>query len=60
MISAWKAVRTIARRELTSYFASQVAYVFLVIFLLLTGFLTFTAGGCVERDEARLAPVFGW
>ena len=31
MITAWKTVRTIARRELTSYFTSPVAYVFLVI-----------------------------
>ena len=41
-------VKTIAKRELTSYFTSPVAYVFLVIFLLMTGFFTFTAGaqGC--------------
>jgi len=60
MISAWKAVRTIARRELTSYFASPVAYVFLVIFLLLTGFFTFTAGGFFERGEASLVSFFAW
>ncbi|MEJ2174639.1 MAG: ABC transporter permease, partial [bacterium] len=41
-MSAWHLVATIARRELASYFASPVAYVFLVIFLLLTGFFTFT------------------
>ncbi|MDH4175673.1 MAG: ABC transporter permease, partial [Betaproteobacteria bacterium] len=39
-MNAWHAIRTIAKRELGSYFASPVAYVFLVIFLLLTGFLT--------------------
>ncbi|HKI65369.1 MAG TPA: ABC transporter permease [Burkholderiales bacterium] len=60
MISAWKTVRTIARRELTSYFTSPVAYVFLVIFLLLTGFFTFTAGGFFERGEASLASFFAW
>jgi ABC-2 type transport system permease protein len=60
MISSWKTVRTIARRELTSYFASPVAYVFLVIFLLLTGFFTFTAGGFFERGEASLASFFAW
>ncbi|HUJ86730.1 MAG TPA: ABC transporter permease [Burkholderiales bacterium] len=60
MISAWKSVRTIARRELTSYFTSPVAYVFLVIFLLLAGFFTFTAGGFFERGEASLASFFGW
>jgi ABC-2 type transport system permease protein len=37
-----------------------VAYVFLVIFLLLTGFFTFTAGSFFERGEASLAAFFGW
>jgi ABC-2 type transport system permease protein len=60
MTSAWHAIRTIAKRELSSYFASPVAYVFLVIFLLLTGFLTFTAGAFFERGEASLASFFAW
>jgi ABC-2 type transport system permease protein len=55
-----KAVWIIAKRELTSYFTSPVAYVFLVIFLLLTGFFTFTAGNFFERGEASLAAFFGW
>ena len=37
-----------------------MAYVFLVIFLLLTGFFTFTAGSFFERGEASLAAFFGW
>jgi ABC-2 type transport system permease protein len=48
------------KRELASYFSSPVAYVFLVIFLLLTGFFTFTAGSFFERGEASLASFFGW
>lgn len=60
MNSGWHAIRTIAKRELASYFASPVAYVFLVIFLLLTGFLTFTAGAFFERGEASLASFFAW
>jgi ABC-2 type transport system permease protein len=55
-----RAVRTIIKRELASYFNSPVAYVFLVIFLLLTGFFTFTAGSFFERGEASLAAFFGW
>lgn len=55
-----KAVWIIAKRELASYFTSPVAYVFLVIFLLLTGFFTFTAGNFFERGEASLAAFFGW
>ena len=54
------AVRTIVRRELAAYFTSPVAYVFLVIFLLLTGFFTFTAGNFFERGEASLAAFFAW
>jgi ABC-2 type transport system permease protein len=53
-------IRTIVKRELSSYFSSPVAYVFLVIFLLLTGFFTFTAGNFFERGEASLAAFFGW
>jgi gliding motility-associated transport system permease protein len=53
-------VLTIAKRELASYFTSPVAYVFLVIFLLLTGFFTFTAGSFFERGEASLAAFFAW
>src|SRR3989442_13532605 len=53
-------VWTIAKRELVAYFTSPVAYVFLVIFLLLTGFFTFTAGSFFERGEASLAAFFGW
>jgi len=60
MNSAWKTVRTIARRELVSYFVSPVAYVFLVIYLLLIGFFTFTVGGFFERGEASLASFFVW
>ena len=55
-----RAVWTIAKRELVAYFTSPVAYVFLVIFLLLTGFFTFTAGNFFERGEASLAAFFGW
>jgi ABC-2 type transport system permease protein len=55
-----KPVWTIAKRELVAYFTSPVAYIFLVIFLLLTGFFTFTAGNFFERGEASLAAFFGW
>jgi ABC-2 type transport system permease protein len=54
-------VWTIAKRELTGYFASPVAYVFIVIFLLLNGFFTFMLGGFFEAGEASLArPFFNW
>jgi gliding motility-associated transport system permease protein len=59
-MSALRPIWIIVRRELASTFTSPVAYVFLVIFLLLTGFFTFTAGGFFERGEASLASFFMW
>jgi ABC-2 type transport system permease protein len=59
-MSAVRHIKTIAKRELTSYFTSPVAYVFLVIFLLMTGFFTFTAGAFFERGEASLGAFFAW
>jgi ABC-2 type transport system permease protein len=59
-MSALRPIWIIVRRELASTFTSPVAYVFLVIFLLLNGFFTFTAGGFFERGEASLASFFMW
>src|SRR6266700_438407 len=60
MTGRWAAISTVAKRELAAYFESPVAYVFLVIFLLLAGFFTFTFGGFFERGEASLAAFFNW
>lgn len=51
---------TVARRELAGYFATPVAYVFIVIFLMLAGALTFTIGGFFARGQADLGPFFTW
>jgi len=48
----------VMRRELTGYFATPVAYVFLVIFLVMTGIFTFYLGGFYERGFADLDPFF--
>ena len=48
------------RRELASYFATPVAYVFIVIFLVLAGAFTFYLGGFYERGQADLLPFFGF
>src|SRR3972149_2078758 len=50
----------IGKRELGSYFSSPVAYVFIVIFLILTGFFTFMVGNFFARNEASLASFFLW
>ncbi len=48
----------IFRRELGAYFATPVAFVFIVIFLLLNGIFTFYVGGFFERGQADLKPFF--
>jgi ABC-2 type transport system permease protein len=59
-MSAWNNIKAIMKRELGSYFSSPIAYVFLVIFLLLAGFFTFTIGNFFERGEASLVSFFTW
>jgi len=49
---------TIFRRELAAYFTTPVAYVFIVIFLVLAGALTYYLGGFFERGQADLVPFF--
>ena len=51
-------VLTIFRRELAGYFATPLAYVFIVIFLVLAGLLTFFLGHFFERGQADLQPFF--
>ena len=53
-------VLTIFKRELAAYFASPVAYVFIVIFLALTGVFTFFIGGFFERGTADLQSFFSF
>jgi ABC-2 type transport system permease protein len=51
-------ISTIFRRELAAYFATPLAYVFIVIFLVLAGVLTFFMGGLFERGQADLQAFF--
>lgn len=53
-------LRTIIQREFASYFATPVAYVFLVIFLVLQGLFTFYLGAFFEREQADLASFFAY
>ena len=55
-----RAVLAIAGREWAAYFATPVAAVFLVIFLMLSAALTFTLGGFFARNQADLLPFFGF
>jgi gliding motility-associated transport system permease protein len=51
-------LRALFRRELRSYFATPVAYVFIVIFLMLMGTFTFYLGGFYDRGQADLSAFF--
>ncbi len=53
-----KNIITIFKRELNGYFATPVAYVFIVIFLIMSGALTFYLGNYYERGQADLIPFF--
>ena len=55
-----KSIWTITKRELAGYFNSPVAYVFLVIFLLMTAAFTFLIGQFMDRNQATLQPFFMW
>ncbi len=48
----------IFRRELANYFATPVAYVFIVIFLFLIGIFTFYVGDFFTRGQDDLIPFF--
>ncbi len=48
----------VLKRELASYFATPVAYVFIVIFLVMAAVFTFYLGGFFEREIADLEPFF--
>ncbi len=53
-------VATIFRREFASYFATPLAFVFIVIFLILVGVFAFYIGSFYERGQADLAPFFAY
>ena len=51
---------TLFKRELSGYFATPVAYVFIGIFLILNGWLTFYLGGFYENERADLSAFFNF
>jgi ABC-2 type transport system permease protein len=51
-------ILTIFRRELSAYFATPLAYVFIVIFLVMAGMMTFFVGNFFERGQADLQSFF--
>jgi len=57
-ISGIGAVSNVLRREFSGYFSTPVAWVFIVIFLVMSGVFTFYIGSFYERGIADLAPFF--
>ncbi|WP_395375341.1 ABC transporter permease subunit [Marinicella sp. W31] len=51
-------IGSIFKRELKSYFATPIAYVFIVIFLVMSGVFAFYFGQLFERGQADLVPFF--
>ncbi|PID41879.1 MAG: ABC transporter permease [Gammaproteobacteria bacterium] len=50
----------VLKRELVSYFTTPLAYIFIVIFLVLSGVFTFYLGRFYERGQADLAAFFSF
>lgn len=51
-------VGVIAKRELQGYFSTPIAYIFIIVFLLMMGALTFYVGGFFQRNTASLDSFF--
>jgi ABC-2 type transport system permease protein len=58
MISFAGAVSNVMRRELSGYFSTPVAWVFIVIFLVMAGVFAFYIGSFYDRGIADLDPFF--
>lgn len=51
-------ISIIAKREIKGYFTTPLAYIFIVIFLALTGAFAFFIGGFFNREQASLVTFF--
>jgi ABC-2 type transport system permease protein len=56
MANVW----VICKRELYSYFATPIAYIFIIIFLFLSGIFTFYLGNFFGRGQADLVTFFAF
>tara|TARA_R110001599_G_C12247524_1_gene659296 strand:- start:390 stop:1124 length:735 start_codon:yes stop_codon:yes gene_type:complete len=53
-------INIILKRELSAYFATPVAYIFIIIFLMLSGVFTFYLGRFFEQSQASLSSFFNF
>ncbi len=54
------AIRSVWKREFLASASSPAPWVFLIIFLILSGFLTFIVSGIFTYGQADLTPFFAW
>lgn len=57
---AFVGTRAVFAREFRAYFATPVAYVFIVVFLAVSGLFTFYLGNLFDRGQADLRPFFSF
>ncbi|HSX19948.1 MAG TPA: ABC transporter permease subunit [Gammaproteobacteria bacterium] len=55
-----KNIWILCKRELSSYFATPIAYVFIVVFLLISSLATYYIGNFFARGQADLVPFFSF
>lgn len=60
MINSMRRIFAVFAREFFSLLASASAWVFLVVFVLLSGFLTFMVSGILDQGQADLSIFFDW
>lgn len=58
--AAFAGFRATFRRELTEYFKTPLAYIFLAVFLLALGIFTWEASRFFDTGTADLSPFFNW
>lgn len=59
-VGALTMIKVLTKREFMSFFATPVAYVFIAIFLIMSGIMTFNLGDLYERGQADLLPFFNF
>ena len=60
MKNGFYTVVTVWKKEIFSQVSSPAAWVFLIIFLELSAFLSFVVSGIFSGGQADLSPFFGW
>lgn len=60
LVESWARTHTISKREFYNYFSTPLAFIFIVIFLLLSAFFTFEMGSFFMRGQSDLQSFFNF